>query len=83
MRSPQAYYAEVRNKWLAHLRGLAPEQHSSEKNSQRWRDVGDALFDLTGPGIESQISRTDSDVLSKLIITNELTGQLRMRYDAK
>ena len=25
----------------AHLRGLAPGQHSSEETSQRWRAVGD------------------------------------------
>ena len=25
-----------------HLRGLAPEQHSSEETSQRWRAVGDS-----------------------------------------
>ena len=30
-----------------HLRGLAPEQHSSEETSQRWRDVGDTVSDLT------------------------------------
>ena len=27
----------------AHLRGLAPGQHSSEETSQRWRVVGDAV----------------------------------------
>ena len=27
----------------AHLRGLAPGQHSSEKTSQRWRVVGDTV----------------------------------------
>ena len=36
----------------AHLRGLAPKQHSSEETSQRWRAVGDTVPDLTGPGIE-------------------------------
>ena len=41
----------------AHLRGSAPELHSSEKTSQRWRAV--ERF-LTGPGIEPQSSRTDS-----------------------
>ena len=44
----------------AHLRGLAPGQHSSEETSQRWRVVGDAVPILTGPGIEPQTSRTDS-----------------------
>ena len=42
----------------AHLRGLAPGQHSSEHTSQRWRVVGDSV-DLTGPEIESQTSRTE------------------------
>ena len=32
----------------AHLRGLAPGQHSSEEMSQRWRAVGDTVSDLTG-----------------------------------
>ena len=27
----------------AHLRGLAPGQHSSEESSQRWRVVGDTV----------------------------------------
>ena len=39
--------------------GLAPGQHSSEKTSQRWRAVGDAVPDLTGPGIEPQTSRRE------------------------
>ena len=43
----------------AHLRGLAPGQHTSEESSQRWRVVGDTA-DLTDRGIESQTSRTDS-----------------------
>ena len=30
------------------LRGLAPEQHSSEETSQRWRVFGDPVSDLTG-----------------------------------
>ena len=36
----------------AHLRCLAPGQHSSEETSQRRRAVGDTLPDLIGPGIE-------------------------------
>ena len=36
----------------AHLRDLAPGQHSSEETSQRWRAVGDTMFYLTCPGIE-------------------------------
>ena len=38
----------------AHLCGLAPEQSSSEKTSQRWRTVGDALSDFTESVIELQ-----------------------------
>ena len=34
-----------------YVSGLAPGQHSSEKTSQRWRTAGDAVSDLTGPGI--------------------------------
>ena len=40
----------------ANLRHLAPGQHSYEETSQRWRAVGDTVFDLTDPGIEPQIS---------------------------
>ena len=38
----------------AHLRSLAPGQHSSEETSQRWQ------ADLTDPGFETQTSSTDS-----------------------
>ena len=48
----------------AHLRGSAPEQHSSEGTSQQWRAAGDTVFDLIGPGIEPQVSGADSDVLN-------------------
>ena len=50
----------------ANLRGLAPGQHSSEETSQRRRTVGGTASDLTGPGIEPQISRTDSDAYNDL-----------------
>ena len=50
------------------LRGLALGQHSSEETSQRRRAVGDIVSDLTGPGIESQTSRTNS-----VCLTTELT----------
>ena len=46
----------------AHLHGLAAGQHSSEETSQRWRVVGDAVSNLTGPEIETQTCHTDSDV---------------------
>ena len=45
----------------AHLRGLAPEQRSTEETSQRRRVVGETLFDLTGLRIEPMISCADSD----------------------
>ena len=48
----------------AHLRGLTPEQHSSEERSQRWRAVGNTLFHLIGPGIEAKTSRTDRHVVN-------------------
>ena len=47
-----------------HLRCLAPEQHSSEETSPRWRAVGDTVFDLTGLGIEPKTSPTDSVALN-------------------
>ena len=47
------------NKWRAHLRGLAPEQHSSEKTSQQWEPLATTVSNLTGPGIKPRISRTD------------------------
>ena len=50
----------------AHLRGLAPGQHSSEETSQRWHCV-----DLTGPGIKPRTSRTDS-----VRLATELTAGL-------
>ena len=45
-----------------HLRCLASEQHGSEETSQRCQADGVFAPDLTGPGIEPQISRTHSDV---------------------
>ena len=58
-----------------HLCGLGPGQHSCEETSQRWQAVGNTVFDLTGPGIESQTFRTDS-----VLLTTELTGP-RMTTD--
>ena len=40
----------------AHLRGLAPGQHSSEETSQRWRADIDTVFRLTRPGIKLKTS---------------------------
>ena len=54
----------VRCGWV-YLRALAPEQHSSEEASQRWRAVADAVSDLTGPGIESKTSHTNSDLFNR------------------
>ena len=56
----------------AHLRGLAPGQHSSEETSQRRRVVGDTV-NLTGPRIEPQTSRTDS-----VRLATELTAGTRV-----
>ena len=38
----------------AHLRGLAPGQHSSKETLKRWRAVGVTVSDLTGLEIEPQ-----------------------------
>ena len=40
----------------AYLRHLVSGLHTSEETPQRWR----ACADMTGPGIETQTSRTDS-----------------------
>ena len=57
---------------VTQFRGLASGQHSSEKTSRRWRAVGDTVPDLTDPGFEPQVSRTDSkpnDIATKMKIT--------------
>ena len=46
-----------------HLGDLARWQHSFEGTSQRRRAVGDPASDLTGPEIEPQTFRTDSNIL--------------------
>ena len=59
----------------ARLRGLGNtarntarlRQHRSEKTSQQWRAVGDSVLDVTAPGLKSQTSRTDSDVLTTYV----------------
>ena len=43
-----------------HLRGLVPVDNT--ETTQRWRAVGDTVFDLTYSGIEPLFPRTDSDV---------------------
>ena len=42
-----------------HLRGL------TKKTSQKWRTIGDTGSNSTGPAIEPQTSRTDTDILNK------------------
>ena len=63
----------------AHLRGSAPGQDSSKKTLQRWRVVGDTVFDLTGPGIEPTISGVKAMTLTatprKLLICNRKFGK--------
>ena len=46
-----------------HLRGLAPGQHSSEKESEGWQAVGDTASDLIDPEIDPQTYRV-YDVLN-------------------
>ena len=60
---------------MAHLRDLAPGQHSTEETSQRWRAFGDAVSDLTDPRIKPQTTRTESNVLS-----TELSGLYLQNY---
>ena len=45
----------------AYFRNLAPRQHSFEETLQRWRAVGGTVSDFTGPGLELQTFRADSD----------------------
>ena len=60
---------------VAHFRGLAPGQRSYEETSQRWRAVEDAVWSgLTGPRIEPQTSRTDSNVLNNS--ANQTVGEV-------
>ena len=54
------YYAKHVTRGGAHLRDLAPGQHSSEETSQQWRVNGDTVLDLTGRVIEPQTFRTSS-----------------------
>ena len=58
----------------AHLRGLAPGQHSSEETSRRWWAIDDTVSDLTSLGIEPQTSRSDSNILP-----SELTRRLLLK----
>ena len=59
------YYAEACNEWGGvHLHSLAPGHYNFEDTSQRCGTVGNSVFDLIGPGIELQVSHTNSDVLS-------------------
>ena len=53
------------------LRWLGPGHHSSEETSQRWRVVGNSASDLTGPRVEPQTYRVESDVV---IVTPIATG---------
>ena len=54
----------------AHLRCLAPGQHSSEEISKRWRAVGDTVPIGPAREIEPKTSRTDG-----VRSTTELTGR--------
>ena len=53
------YYAEASNKRLV---SVAMRLDNTARKKRR--SGGDTVLDLTGPGIEPQTSRTDSDVLS-------------------
>ena len=56
------YYSKYVTSSRAHVRGLAPGQHSSEETSQRWRAVDATVTNLTPLGIETRTSRANSDV---------------------
>ena len=77
MRSNLHYTRDITPKRVtsggAHLRGLAPGgQHNFAEKPLRCRTVGITASDLTDPGIEFKISRTDSNVL-----TTELTAGMK------
>ena len=46
----------------AHLHDLARGQHRCKEMLQRWRAVGNTVFDLTSSRIEAQTSCTNSDI---------------------
>ena len=46
-------YAEGRNEWRIHLRGMAPGQHSSEETWQGWQTVSDPASNLNDAEIEA------------------------------
>ena len=50
------YYTKRVASGGAHLRGLTPGLRSSEETSQRWRAVGDTVYDLTGAEIKTRTS---------------------------
>ena len=49
-----------------HLQGLLPGQHIFEEPSQRWRAVGNTVYNPTGPGIEPKTPSAESDVVKQL-----------------
>ena len=60
-----SYYAKGEMSSGAHLRSLAlAGHHSYAETPQRWRAVGDIVFDLTDPGFDPSASRTDSNVFT-------------------
>ena len=46
------------------LRGLVSGQYGSNETPQRWRAVGDTVFDVIDPKIEPQTYRTDAVFLT-------------------
>ena len=58
----------------AHLRDLAPGQHSSDETSQRQRAVDNIVFDLTGEGNKSRNSRTHISEKISTLLSSEVIG---------
>ena len=62
------YYAEASNALAGPISvSLRPgNTASSEVMSQRWRTVGNTVFDLTGPRFEPQTSRSSNERVTAL-----------------
>ena len=64
----------------AHLRSLAPGQHSSEETSQRWRVIGNTVLDLADQGNKPAITSTDSNVFTTDIF-NHLAQKAQVDFE--
>ena len=64
-------YRSVKTNGGVHLGSLAPVQHSFKETSQRWRGVGDTVYDFTCSEIEPKVSAPMA-----MSLTTTTTGRL-------